>query len=154
MTAVWVWLLGAASYLVLAGQLSGDELAAAALLGGAAALWHRAVLRAGAARFAGDRRMVGALGRAVAGLPGATVSVGRALAGAALGRPVAGQRISRAFPHGPRDAPAEAGRRAAALLATSLSPDSYVLRLPPGEDKILFHSITSRSPGGDPRWPA
>lgn len=153
MTAVWVWLLGATSYMVLAGQFSLDEAVAAALLGLVAALWHRAVLRAGAPRFAFELRALAVLARALAGLPAATVAVGVKLA-ASLAGPVGGARVERAFPHGPRHRPDEAGRRAVVVLATSLSPDSYVLRLPPGEDVVLYHAVTARVPGGDPRWPA
>lgn len=153
MAAVWVWFAVAAAYMVLAGQFSLDELAAAAALGVCGALWHRAVLGAGARRFSVDREALLAIGRAVAGLMSATVEVGTRLASGLVG-PVQGRRVERPFTGGRQGNPREAGRRAIAVLATSLAPDAYVLRAPPGEDTILYHAITDHVPGGDPRWPA
>lgn len=153
MTAVWVWALGALSYMILAGQFSGDEVVAAGLLGVVAVLWHRALMGAGAGRFAFDRQALAVLARAVGGLPSATVAVGGRLAAALIG-PVAGTRVAREFSNGRRDAPGEAGRRAVVVLAASLAPDAYVLRLPRDEDTILYHAITGREPSGDPRWPS
>lgn len=161
MAAVWVWLAVAAAYMVLAGQFSLDEVAAAAALGVFGALWHRAVLGAGARRFSVDGEALVAIGRAIAGLVPATVEVGARLAftladpaqGRARGT-AQGRRVERPFTGGRQGDPREAGRRAIAVLATSLAPDAYVLRVPLDEDTILYHAITDHVPGGDPRWPA
>ena len=60
MTAIWIWLAGAAAYMVLAGSFSSDELAAAAVLGGLGAGWHFAVMHDGARRFRfGNRGWLG-----------------------------------------------------------------------------------------------
>ena len=157
MTAVWVWFVVAAGYMVLAGQFSLDEVAVAAVLGVLGVLWHRAVLGTGARRFSLDRQALEAIGRAVAGLPSATVAVGARLAAGCLHpapASVRGRRVERAFERGRQDEPREAGRRAVAVLATSLAPDAYVLRMPPDEDVVLFHAITDHVPGGDPHRPA
>ena len=153
MTAIWVWLAGAATYLVLAGQLSPDEVAAAVLLGGLGAGWHFAVLNDGARRFRFERPALRVIGASLAGLPGATLRVGARLA-AALVRPVEGRRVERVFHRGTADDPRDRGRRAVVLLATSLAPDSYALDLPVSEETIVFHALTGSSPGGDPRWPS
>ncbi len=153
MTAIWVWSAGAAAYMVLAGQLSTDEVVAAAVLGGLGAGWHFAVMHDGARRFRFERPALGAIGTALAGLPGATLRVGARLA-AALVSPVEGRRIERPFHRGAADDPRDRARRAVVVLATSLAPDSYALRLPVDEEVIAFHALTASSPSRDPRWPS
>ena len=111
------------------------------------------MLRAGAQRYAVDRPALGVLASAVAGLPAATASVGARLACGLVG-PVAGERIEHIFVCGPRFAPRAAGRRAGVVLSASLAPDIYVLRMPRDADKILYHAVTGRWPGHDPRWPS
>lgn len=153
MTAVWVWLLVAASYMVLAGQFSLDEVVTGALLGSFGAAWHAAVMRAGARCYAFDRHALREIAVAVAGLPAATVKAGAWLARSLVG-PVVGRRVEQVFAAGRQDVPTEAGRRAVVVLATSLAPDSYVLRVPLDEDVISYHAITGKAPDGDPRWPS
>lgn len=153
MTTVFVWLACFASYLILAGQFSLDELAAAALLGVVGAAWHRAILGTQARRFAFEPRAALVIGQALWGLPLATVNVGRQLVTGLL-RPAEGQRIARVFAHGRQNSPRDAGRRAVVVLATSLAPDAYVLRVPLDEDTIMTHALTDTAPGNDPRWPA
>lgn len=153
MTAVWVWFGVAASYMVLAGQFSFDEIVAGALLGCVGAAWHAAVRRAAARSFAFDRHAAVEIGRAFLGLPGATLRVGVRLA-ASVFSPVEGRRVEHVFQGGRQDAPEEAGRRAVVVLATSLVPDSYVLRVALHEGTVLFHAITDRVPSRDPKWPS
>ncbi|RYC32292.1 hypothetical protein D3273_09700 [Lichenibacterium minor] len=153
MTAFWVWLGGAAAYLVLAGQLSPDEIAAAVLLGGLGAGWHFAVMHDGARTFRFERPALRTVGTSFAGLPGATLRVGARLA-AALVRPVAGRRVEHDFHRGTADDPRDRGRRAVVVLATSLAPDSYALDLPLDEETIVFHALTASGPSRDPRWPS
>ena len=153
MAALWVWPAGAASYLVLAGSLSADEIAVAVMLGALGAGWHAAILNVEARRFAFGLAAVREIGRALAGLPGATLRVGSRLATAIL-RGAAGRQAEVPFSIGDHTMPAEAGRRALVVLATSLAPDSYVLRIPENEGSIQYHALTARMPGGDRRWPA
>lgn len=148
-----MWLAGAASYLLLAGSFSPDELGAAALLGALGVAWHAAVMRAGGRRFRFEPPALRAAGAALLGLPGATLRVGARLA-AALLRPVEGRRVEQPFDRGGADDDRDRARRAAVVLATSLAPDSYALRLPLDEAVIVFHSLTGATPSRDPRWPS
>ena len=152
MTAVWVWLGGTASYLVLAGQVSVDEVVAGVTLGGLSVVWHAVVCRCSRHRFTFERHAGLALLRAIAGFPGAIPRVGSRLA-IALVRDVSGHTAEQPFHRGRLDDPRDKARRATVLLAASLAPDSYVLRLPVDEETIVIHGITSRSPSTDPRWP-
>ncbi len=153
MTAFCVWLACSASYMILAGQFSPDEMVVAALLGAVGVVCHRALLGTGASRFSFEPRAALVIARSVAGLPLATLTVGRRLA-AGLMRPVEGRRVERVFAHGQQGRPLEAGRRAVVVLATSLSPDAFVLRAPLDEDTLLSHALTESDAGRDPRWPA
>ena len=153
MTAVWVWLVGTAAYLVLAGQASAEEVVAGVLLGGLSVAWHAAVCRCSRHGFTFDRRAVLAVLQAICGLPGAILRVGARL-GSALVRDVEGRIVEQPFHRGRLDDRRDGARRATVVLATSLAPDGYVLRLPVDEETIAFHTFTSRSPGTDPRWPA
>ena len=153
MAAVWVWPVGTASYLILTGSTDADEMLVAVLLGGFGAAWHAALLRCDARNFAFERRALGEIGRAIAALPGATLRVGARLV-EALVHGAAGRQVDVPFAIGRQDVPAEAGRRALVVLATSFAPDSYVLRIPANEGELDCHALTARAPGGDRRWPA
>ena len=152
MTAVWVWLGGTAAYLVLAGQVSAEEVVAGVLLGGLGVAWHAAVCRCSRHGFTFERHASVAVVQAIGGLPGAIVRVGARL-GLALVRGVEGRIVEQPFHRGRLDDTRDVARRATVVLATSLAPDSYVLRLPVDEETILIHAITRLSPGTDPRWP-
>lgn len=153
LTAISIWLAGAVAYMVLAGQFSPDEVAAAVVLGGLGAGWHFAVMHDGARRFRFERPALRVVGASLLGLPGATLRVGARLA-AALLHPVEGRRIEQPFHRGTAADPRDRGRRAVVVLATSLAPDSYALDLPLDEETITFHAFTGSSPGRDPRWPS
>ena len=152
MTAVWVWLGGTAAYLVLAGQVSIDEVVAGILLGGMGVAWHAVVCRCSRHSFAFERHAGLALLQAIGGLPDAILRVGARLA-TAMVRDVQGHTVEQPFHRGRLEDTRDVGRRATVVLATSLAPDSYVLRLPVDEETILIHAITHSSPGTDPRWP-
>ena len=152
MTAVWVWLGGTAAYLVLAGQLSADEIAAGIVVGGLGVAWHAAVRRCSRHGLTFERRAGLEVLQAIGGLPGAILRVGSRLA-TALVRDVEGHTVEQPFHRGRLDDPRDAARRATVVLATSLAPDSYVLRLPIDEEIIVIHGISRKAPGTDPRWP-
>ena len=153
MTAIAIWLAGAAAYMLLAGQFSADEVAAAVVLGGLGAGWHVAVMHDGARRFRFERPALRVIAASLVGLAGATLRVGARLA-SALVHPVAGRRVEQVFHRGVGDDPRDRGRRAVVVLATSLAPDSYVLDLPVDEETITYHALTGAGPGPDPRWPS
>ena len=153
MTAVWVWLGGTATYLVLAGQISVDEVVAGIVLGGLGAAWHAVVCRCSRHSFTFERHASVAMLQSIGGLPGAILRVGLRL-GTAIVRDVQGHTLEQPFHRGRLDDTRDAARRATVVLATSLAPDSYVLRLPVDEETILIHAITQSFPGTDPRWAA
>ncbi len=155
MTAVWVWLSGTAAYLVLAGQVSLDEVVAGVVLGGLGAVYHAANGRCSRHSFTFERRAGLEAFQAIRGLPGAILRVGSRL-GTALMHDVEGHMVEQPFHRGRLDDRRDGGRRAIVVLATSLAPDSYVLRLPLDEETIVIHAITDQPPGTgtDPQWPA
>lgn len=153
MAAIFVWLAGAAAYMVLAGQFSLDEVVAAVILGGLGAGWHFAMMHDGARRFSFERPALRTIGSSLLGLPGATLRVGARLASALL-HSVEGRRIEHPFHRGTAADTRDRGRRAVVVLATSLAPDSYAIDMPVDEETISYHALTGANPSRDPRWPA
>ena len=152
MKVVEVWMTCSLAYLVLAGQVSPDEGAAAVVLGAGGTLLWVLLRRVSDRRFRFDRWSALALVRALVGLPTGTFRVGRTLL-AALSGDVSGRRLEQIFHGGERDDPSEAGRRATVVLAASLAPDSFVLRVERGRDMIAVHALADKVPSNDPRWP-
>ena len=113
------------SYWLLVGGLSAHEAGLATVGGALAALWAVALSRAGAP-FRFDRRAAVALAIALAGVPRAALRVTVLLLRARPRRP-RGSIIEQPFDHGRDRSAADATRRAAVLLATSLAPDNLVL---------------------------
>jgi len=150
------WVVLAPLYLLFVGEISAHEAMLAALCGGVAAGWFTALRHVGSPRFRFQRAMLGAAGRAVGQLPGAAAAVA-----AAIVRGRCGYVAEQHFLHGRDTEPADASRRAAVLLAVSLAPDRFALRLPEHEDRLVLHTMqapkagkspkTGKSP--DPRWP-
>ncbi|CAO4177170.1 hypothetical protein [Methylorubrum populi] len=147
---VWLGLL--ALYLLLAGQVGWHEVATGAVVAGLMTAWTVRIRMLAARHFAYPPGTMRRGGAALAGLVPATARTGRLLlrAGFAGGHP--GHAHRRAFLRGREDHPAEAGRRACAVLLASLSPDSFVLRADPGRDEALIHALGRTGPGSDPRW--
>ncbi len=144
------WAILAAAYLLFAGQFSGDEFAMSVLGGLAASLWAVALGRTAVQRFRFERGAGDATGRALAGVPGATAGVALALLKAAAAGG-GGEVRSQAFTYGRVAEPQDAGRRAVAVLARSLAPDSFVLRAHEGEDRLELH-VMGDTAAEDPRW--
>ncbi|GGE00089.1 hypothetical protein GCM10011390_18610 [Aureimonas endophytica] len=137
-------------YLLFAGSLSAHEIAVALPAAAGTAFWMEALLRVARRplRFAiaDAARVAGALAPI---LPG-TWRTGRALAGG-LARGELGAHIRlKDIPIGEKRDGAAAGRRAAILLAGSLSPDSFVLRLQEGRDRMQIHGLTPAANGPRP----
>lgn len=144
------WAVGAALYLLFAGQFTADELAAAAACGLGTSLWAAAVRYVASRRYRFERGAIVAVGRALAGLLGATTRVAWALLKAAA-TGAGGEIRAQPFVDGQLSDPADAGRRGVAILARSLAPDSFVLRERQGESRLELHVLT-RTGKGDPRW--
>ncbi len=114
--------LFAAIYLVLVGQLSPDEIGLAVALGVLVLGWSLALDRVTQIRFRFTLAALSFIGNALTKLPRAIVEVAPALLRRCRGT-IADQPLA----HGGASS-AEAGWRAAALLAVSLAPDCYALR--------------------------
>ncbi|HEY3912050.1 MAG TPA: hypothetical protein VGM07_19495 [Stellaceae bacterium] len=142
------WVLLSAIYLLLAGQLPGDEIGLALACGAAAACWFGKVASVAERRFRFEPAAAAVAVRAVAGLPRAVVKVA-----AALVRGAGGKVVRQPFLRGRTGDPADAARRAAALLAVSLAPDKFALRLPERRAELELHSLVEPSAATDPRWP-
>lgn len=153
---VLVWLTAAGSYVLLAGQFSPDELGAAALCGLFAALWSASLGRAASVHFRFERGNLAAAIRAIAGLPAATVWVAAAFVRVLVTRKIAEKWFARTmrepFIHGLRLNPTDAGRRATAILARSLAPDSFIVRTPEGREEIEVHNLLGAPSKKSARW--
>lgn len=143
------WAPLVAAYFVLVGQLSADEVGLALACGLGAAIWLGRITRVAELHFRLERAAAGATLRAIATLPRAVLKVAAALLRGSNGR-VVRQR----FVHGNNRDPADAARRAVSLLAVSLAPDKFALRLPGRRDELELHSLVESDPAGDARWPA
>ena len=154
--SVLVGMLAAAVYELFAGQFSADELGAAGVCGLVAALWSASLRRAGPVRFRFEEGTFGAVARAVGGLPAATGGValvlGRAIAGSGPAAREPGHVVHKALVPGRRRDQADAGRRAIAVLAQSLAPDSFVVRTPEAREEIEVHQLVARSTRANARW--
>lgn len=152
MAALWTWCAAAALYLLLAGSATPSELGAAVAVAVAATLWAWGTRRAAPRLFAGTPGHSRAWGRAARGLGPATWRTGAVLVRVAIAGGSPARVRATAFVRGPEDDPATRGRRATALLAASLAPDTYVLRAAPGRAEVLLHAIVDTSADTDPRW--
>jgi hypothetical protein len=146
-----VWGLAAGAYGLFTGSFSAEEVITAAICGLVISLWSAAIRRHADQRFAYARGTLAASARGFAGLPMATLRVGRRLS-SALARPTEGKIARQAFEHGRRRAPDDAARRAVATLAVSLAPDRFVLRLPEGDDEMIVHALVPAGGAADARW--
>lgn len=140
------WVVLSSLYLALAGTLTVPEAGAAAVCGGLGAIWVRQIGRCGDHHLIITAGSLRPLLPALAKLPRETLRVGLRLLRAAVRGDVTGE--DRAVPpalasHCPlhEDGPRTAGARALAVLATSFSPDTYVLRLERERGRIRVHAI-------------
>lgn len=140
------WILLAGTYLAFVGSLSLAEAGAALLCGGLGAVWTWQLARCGDRHLHVPVAGLGKLGSAFLKLPGETASVATRLLRAALRGDVSGEDRAVApsdAAHCPLsgDDPETAYARAVSVLAASLAPDSYVLRLEPERGRVLVHTI-------------
>lgn len=148
---VLAWIGAAAAYVLFAGQFGAEELATAVICGLVAGLWSAALRRVASVRLRFERGAIGAAGRALAGVPMAATKVAARLVRASIVG-AAGEVVTQPFFHGRRDDHRDAGRRAVAILARSLAPDSFVLRAPEQQDEIVIHTLVETAGGEDARW--
>lgn len=143
------WALLAAAYLLLVGQLTADEIGLALGCGLAATIWFTALGQVAWIRFRFEPAAARAAIRALAGLPLAVAETA-----AALVRGRAGVIVRQPFVRGRERDPADAARRAVSVLAISVAPDKFAVRLPERRDEIELHSLVEAPSETDARWPA
>ncbi len=146
---VGAWGLLSLGYLLLVGQLSADEIGLALACGLAAAGWSVAIRRVAVLGFRFEPAAAWVIITAVAKLPRTIAAVATALLHARNGTVV-----WELFIRGRDLDLSDAARRAVVLLAVSLTPDKFALRLPHGRDEIELHSLVGSPAQSDLRWPA
>lgn len=151
LSAIVAWCLAFAGYLLFAGQFSGHELAAATVLASAATLWTFLIRRCAPRRFALSWRHAFVWAHAIGAAAPATWRVLGVLARVALLGGSPGRESVARFLRGAEDDPHDRARRAHAVLAASLAPDSFVVRAQPLHEHVLAHTVLAPRPR-DPRW--
>lgn len=149
LAAIVAWCLAFAGYLLFAGQFSAHEFATAAVLAGGAVLWTFLIRRCAPRRFALSRRDAFAWLSAIGAAGPSTLRVFCVLARVAALGGSPGRGSVAPFLRGAEDDPRDRARRANAVLAASLAPDSFVVRAQ--QDNALIHTILSPRPR-DARW--
>ncbi|KAB1072737.1 hypothetical protein [Methylobacterium planeticum] len=148
-----LWLLLSGIYLLFAGTLSLTETAAAVLCGLLAAIWTRCAGDPGEIRFRLRPDLFRPVLRAASELPGQTFSVGLRLAKAAVRGGSGGSALTAASSTLSRFSLADSNPearadRAVGILAASLAPRSYVVRLDPERGIVVMHDLSVRSESG------
>lgn len=143
-----VWPVLFAAYLLLVGRLSADEVGLAVACGLAATAWVGALAVAAKVRFRFEPAAAGTMARAFAGLPLGVAKTARALV-----RGHGGRVVRRPFVAGRERDPDDVARRAVVVLAVSLAPDRFAVRIPEGQDQIELHSLAGPPAESDARWP-
>lgn len=152
MIGVFSWMFWLAVYLMLAGQLGLSELLTGGILAGLALLWSIVIRRTGGRPFKFSMSHVSPWLRAIGGLFPATARTAATLLRVAAMGGSPGRSVETAFVQGIHDAPEARARRASAILAASLAPDSFVVRSDDARQRALFHGITGTAPGPDACW--
>jgi len=139
-------------YMLLAGQVSATEIGTAVVLGVLAAAWHHAASGVSRRTFAAGAGQAARWTSAFLRMPGGVRRSLWPLARAAIMGGGAGKSLRVRFARRAADDPAEAARRATAVLAASLAPDSFVVRVRTSRDEVLMHSLAPGQSPPDPRW--
>lgn len=146
----WLSLFGL--YLLLVGEAPLPELVAGGLCAAVATGYHGLVYRLERPRFLFKVPWLPLAGRVVRAIVRDTVLVSLGLMRVILGRPLHGSVTQESFE--PGDAtPQDAARRALAVFAASLAPNSYVLDMPERLRCLRLHRLVPSRPSGDKLWP-
>lgn len=138
--------------LLLTGQVSVESVVIAVLLTVVTMTWRRLLRSASRRRIANpDGGQLSAWLRAIAALPADTGRVGLALARSLGGGPSPWRAVDAPFRFGTSDDPRDAGRRAVAVVAGSLTPDRIVVDVEPGCATAATHRLAGGS-DGDREW--
>jgi hypothetical protein len=147
------WLVFAALYLLLAGEISATEIEAGlplTIMVVAFVLLQRRIARRRISLPAVPRAYV----RPVAALLPDALRVGKIIL-ASLVRPAGevGHLLRQPFDPGGSSSP-EAGHRAVAVLGVSLAPNAFAVCLMPRDNILLLHCLHPKQPSPDRAWPA
>ena len=151
------WACLATLYLVFAGKTSLDECVAAVVVGGLAAALRRWLLGREGQGLRPGRVPMHTLLHPLAALARDSAVVGGALLRRVLWRrPLAGGFAEIRFDAGGVD-PRDAARRAIVMTAISLAPNTFVVDVAEGRDRLIIHRLAGAAPGSagttDPEWP-
>jgi hypothetical protein len=146
------WCFAFGDYLLFTGTVSGHELATAAVLASGATAWALAITHCSACRFAFTRAQAIAWAKAIRALVPALLRTSVVLAKAAVLGSSPGRAIESVFLRGAEGDPDDRARRASAVLIASFAPDSFVVRAPVNEDRVLMHTILQSDAPRDSRW--
>lgn len=146
------WCFAFGGYLLFAGTVSSHELATATGLATGATAWALAITHCSACRFDFTRAHALAWLKAISGLVPALIRTAGVLLEAAVRGSSPGRAIEPMFLRGEEDDPDDRARRASAVLIASFAPDSFVVRAPEHEHRVLMHTILRADSPRDPRW--
>lgn len=149
------WMLWTAVYLLFTGQFSLEQGAAAGVCGLAAALWSASLRGVPGVRLHFEKGAVFALGRAIVGLPSDTAAVAvvlcRVMVAPSSRGTAPGEVVREPFVRQSLLCAADAAYRAMAVLARSMTPDSFVVRTPEDRAEMDIHQLMARSAPKDAR---
>jgi hypothetical protein len=151
LAAIIAWCLAFAGYLLFAGKSSAHELATAAVLASGAPFWTLLIRRCAPRHFALSSHHVSVWLHAIGSAGPATLRMLGVLARVALLGGSPGRENIVRFLRGAEDDPHDCARRANAVLAASLAPDSFVVRVQPRHDCVLLHTMLPPR-ARDARW--
>lgn len=152
--AIALWVVLSGFYLLCAGTLSATEFIVGLPAAGAATVFALLVRRFEDGRLNLRAPWLHVVGAPLAALFADAARVGRRLVRALGRRPEGPLGVVVRQPFRPGDDEPEAtGRRALVILASSLAPNGYVLRIPPGEPALLMHRLAQVPPDPDEEWP-
>lgn len=139
-------------YLLLTGTSSLCEGITAGAIGVVAAAWERAVRRRTQRRFSWPAGASTLLRRIPRVLAQGTAHATGVLLRVAFGEQVRGIPLHVEFHSGRKENPRDRSRRAAVLLAASLAPDAFVVRLDHGREALLHNIVGRQERSRDPKW--
>lgn len=139
-------------YLLLAGQVNTETLIAAAVMSAVTLASALAIRHVADRPVAFSRAHVAPWLRALAKLPGDTLRIGVCLTRAALAGGSPGRGVTTPFHFGTIEDADSRGRRATAVLAGSLTPDTFIVHIAPGRGDAITHRLLGPPDSARPEW--
>lgn len=145
------WLVAFGLYVLFAGTISMHEIVVAAVLASMATVWAIVIRYNAEQSFTFRADAIVPVARATLQLAPATLTTLVRLLTATAGGTAPGHFATELFHFG-RDDPPERFRRAAAVLAASLTPECFVVRIHKERDGVTNHRIGASRRAPDPQW--